>query len=104
MSQDDKQFFIQLFNDQEKKFNQRFDLIDTKFEIIDARLEGVDARLEGVDGKFENIHSRFDRLEEKVQQNGLMIETLQDLISSVAENTTGLFRRVDVIESHLGLQ
>ena len=55
-------------------------------------------------GLENKITLEMGSLRDDVRQNGVMIEHLQDIITSVAENTLGLNRRLNVVENHLDLQ
>lgn len=73
--------------------------------------------IKGLDQKFDRIDQRFEKLEEKIEENkvailenkngiihnGVMIEKMQDLIYSVAEDNVGLDRRLKVFENHLDI-
>lgn len=52
------------------------------------------------DGKFDNLRLELGT---EIRHNGVMIERLQDLIQSVAENTTGLNRRLTHVEEVLDI-
>ena len=77
MTKDDKQFLMGLINRQDQKFTGLF-------KRMEEKIEGVESRLG-----------------EKIRHNGVMIERLQDLIQSVAENTLGIDRRLTHVEKVL---
>lgn len=79
MTKDDRQFMKGLIKDLDKKFDK-------------------------IDERFDALENKVDKNTEGINRNGVMIEKLQDLIYSVAENNTGLSRRLSVVENYIDIE
>ena len=57
-------------NEQEKRFDDRFDKQDKRFDAIDKRFEQIDKRFEQIDKRFDeqdkNINDRFDEQDKNI--------------------------------------
>ena len=99
MTKDDKQFLVGLIGRQDQKLTNLIGRQDQKFTNLIGRQD------QKFTGLFKGLAEKIDgveiRLEEKIRHNGVMIERLQDLIQSVAENTLGIDRRLTHVEKVL---
>ena len=53
-------------NEQEKRFDDRFDKQDKRFDAIDKKFEQIDKRFEQIDKRFEQIDKRFDEQDKNI--------------------------------------
>jgi len=60
------------FDEQDKKIDARFDIVDKKFEEIDKRFDAVDKKFEEVDKRFDVVDKKFEEVDkrfDKQEQN-----------------------------------
>jgi len=79
MDQELAQYLDDRFEQQEQRFNARFDAIDRRFEAIDQRFDRQEQR----------FNARFDvidqRIEEVKRHTGVLVEGLRHEVQLVAE-------------------
>ncbi|MGB4438368.1 MAG: hypothetical protein WBJ13_03905 [Sedimentibacter sp.] len=54
--------------EQEKRINKRFDLVDKKFEDVYKRFDEVDKKFDVINKKFEEVDRRFDLVDKKFEE------------------------------------
>ena len=61
-------------NEQDKRFDKRFDEIDRRFEQVDKRFDEIDRRFEQVDKRFEGIDERFEQVDKRFDEQDKKID------------------------------
>ncbi len=98
------------FNEQEKKFDEKFKTIDQRFEEqekkFDQRFTSIDQRFDSVDEKFGSVDRRFDAVDENIDklainatnnfnQIALQISNLETNLKTLAQSTKNEFFEIN---------
>ncbi len=87
--------------------DSRLDNVDARLDKVDTRIDGFDQKLDGFDQKLDGFDHRLATLEKGQKSQGKSLKKLQKtldvVITTFDRGDIQLHKRVQRIETHLGL-
>lgn len=92
----------EMFAQQSKAINKRFEYIDRRFESIEKRLDEQDLRLncymEEIAARFQVIDERFDAIDERFEAIDQRFEAIDERFDAVDRRFKAVDKRFDAID------
>jgi predicted nucleic acid-binding Zn-ribbon protein len=95
MTRSEYQDLAEFLGEKFDAIDRRFDAIDCRLDAIDRRLDAMDQRFDALDRRLDAMDQRFDALEGRLEKVEVTVEENRHLIQLVAENVTGLRKKMD---------
>lgn len=102
MKKEDRQFFIGLMADQKRDLVDL--MVNQKDYLVDLMADQKNYLVDLISVSENRLAKKIDRNALEIHQLGFQFEQFQDFMRTVAENTNGLFDRMERVEQWVGIK